>query len=60
MTPRFIIWGSFFTPETGGGSGIRTHDEVVLITVFKCFAVRTNRFISMTPSLKPSQYLANK
>ena len=31
------VWG-FITPETGGGSGIRTHDEVAPITVFKTVA----------------------
>ena len=25
----------FFTPKSGGGSGIRTHDEVAPITVFE-------------------------
>ena len=31
-----------FTPNSGGGSGIRTHDEVAPITVLKSVAVRTD------------------
>ena len=46
MTPQMINLGVIFTPETGGGSGIRTHDEVAPIAVFKLVAVRTNRFFS--------------
>ena len=33
--PQTIDLVVTFTPETGGGSGIRTHDEVAPITVFK-------------------------
>ena len=29
---------AFFVPTSGGGSGIRTHDEVAPITVFKTVA----------------------
>ena len=36
--PQTIDLVVTFTPETGGGSGIRTHDEVAPITVFKTVA----------------------
>ena len=41
--PQIHRLGVVFVPKTGGGSGIRTHDTVARIAVFKCVAVRTTR-----------------
>ena len=38
--PQISVCGAFFTPKTGGGSGIRTHDEVAPIPVFEFDAGR--------------------